>query len=348
MEADKKTEEKPKDPAAAPPASAEEHKPGVDALGKPEDSGTIDATTGGSPMSDGTSSASGSAPAKKQSGLKKFFKRFNVYFLFFILVIVIGGAFTTVSYLNGRKTPASPSVSSQNLSTSQLKQLANSNATVGGSGETLTIQGNAVFSGNILVRSNLDVAGTIESGGPFDVAQLTVSNSSNLANTQASTLQVASTSVFQGLVTIQNGVDVSGNSSFSGSLSVSNLTVTNMTMAGNAVLTVPNHIAFSGASPGRTIDFNVLGNGGSASVFGSDTSGTVTINTGNNPQAGCFIDLKFDVPFLQTPNVIIGPINQGAGETQFYAIRSLTDLQICTVNPAPANSVFAYSYFVTI
>jgi len=346
MEADKKPEEKTASTTA--PSGSGDNKPAADALAKPDD-GTIDATTGGSLNSVGGDKGTGSdgKPAKKPSALKKFFKRFNVYFLFFVLLIVIGGIFTTISYLNSRKVAPIPSVSSQSLNQSELKKLANSNATVGDSGETLTVQGNAVFSGNVLVRSDLDVAGTIESGGPLDVAQLTVSNSAILASTQISSLQVQNTALFSGLVTVQNGMNVAGNSSFTGNVSISNLTITNLTLASNAQLTVPNHIVFTGATPGRTIDFDVLGNGGSASIFGSDTSGTITINTGNNPLAGCFIDVRFNVPFSQTPNIVIFPINAAGGGTQYYAEGSPTDFHICTANAAAANQAFGYSYFIT-
>jgi len=344
MDKDKKPEDKPAEQATATPPGGGTSQPASNALASP-DSEVIDAT-GSGPLGEAKAGENG-APVKKQSGFKRLFKRFNLYFLMFIFVIVIGGIYTTITYLNSRKVTPSPTVSSQNLTQSQLKQLANSNATVGNSGETLNVQGSAIFSGNVLAKGNLDVAGTIQSGGPLDVAQLVVSGTSNLATTQINTLQVSSTSVFQGLVTMQNGENVTGTSSFSGNVSINNLTLTNLTMAGNAQLTVPNHIAFTGASPGRTIDFGVLGNGGSASIFGGDTSGTVTINTGNNPTAGCFIDLKFNIPYTQTPNIIVGPINQGAGETQFYATRTTTDFHICTANAAPANSVFAYSYFIT-
>lgn len=339
--ADSEADKKPEEAKQATPAGAGDSAPPSDALAKPSSE-----TDQADPISSDPKSGA-DKPAKQPSAIKKLLKRFNVYFLLFLLIAIIGGIVTVVSYLNSKKAAPSPSVASQNLTTQQLKQLASSNATVGGSGQTITIQGNAVFSGQVLVRSNLDVAGTIQLGGNLDVAQVTVSNSANLANTQTNTLQVANTAIFQGLVTIQNGVNVAGASSFSGPVSVNQLTVTNLIMSGNAQLQVPNHIAFTGATPGRTINFNVLGGGGSASIFGSDTSGTVNINTGNNPVAGCFVTFVFNQVFKSTPHVLISPVGIAAGETEYYVNRSTTTFSVCTANAAPANANFAFDYFIT-
>lgn len=341
MDSDKKPEEK-----TATPAGSGDTAPPSDALSKTNEE-LVDATSPtGAPAS--TTDSGKNAPTKQPNALKKILKRFNVYLLLFLLLAVIGAVVFAVSYLNSKKSPPAPSVASQTLSQSELKQLANSNATVGGSGQTLTVQGNAVFSGNVLVRSNLNVAGTVQLGGNLDVAQITASNSANLANTQISTLQVANTAIFQGLVTVQNGMNVAGNSSFSGAVSIGSLTVTNLTMSGNASLQVPNHISFPGAFPGRSVNFGVLGNGGSANISGSDTAGTVSINTGNNPTAGCFISIVFDVEYKSMPNIIIGPINAGAAQSQYYVgNRTQHGFSICTVNTPPANSAFAYSYFIT-
>jgi len=345
MESDKKPEENTQ--ATQPSDAANE--PSHDALGKPSED-VVDATSSTGAMSPATDGAKSDSPkpGKQPSALKKTLKRFNVYLLLFLLVVVIGVVVLVVSYLNGKKAPPSPSVASQTLTQSELKQLANSNATVGGSGQTLTVQGNAVFSGNVLVHDNLDVAGTIQLGSQLSIPQLTVSGTTNLASTQINSLQVANGTTFQGLVTIQNGMNVAGNSSFSGSVSIGSLTVTNLIMSGNAQLQVPNHVAFTGATPGRSVSFGVLGNGGSASVFGSDTSGTVNINTGNNPVIGCFITLTFTKAFTSTPHVLISPVGIGAEQSEYYVDnRTQTGFKICAAATPPPNSAFAYDYFIT-
>lgn len=291
--------------------------------------------------------ANGTPPPKKVSGLKKFLRRFNVYLLLFLLVVVIAVIVSVVAYLNSKKAPKTPQVATQTLTQDALKQLANSDATVGDSGQTLTVQGNAVFTGQVLVRSNLNVAGTIQLGGDFSVPRITVSDTANLANTQINSLQVANGSTFQGLVTLQNGLNVAGATAFSGPVTAGQITVTKLIMSGNSSLEVPNHIAFTGASPGRQIIPATLGVGGSASVNGSDTTGTININTGSSPQPGCFVNITFNRPFASTPHVLISPVNAGAAQTQYYVTRTTTTMSLCTANAAPGNQVFAFDYFIT-
>ncbi len=339
MEADKKPDEAKE--ASSPAQSAP-----ADALEKTNEELGQEAARETAVNADGSTAKDGK-PAKKVNPLKQFLKRFNIYLLLFVLVVLIAVVVSAVGYLNGKKTPKAPSANNQTLSSDTLKQLANSDATVGDTGQTLTIQGNAIFSGQVLVRSDLNVAGTIKLGNELNVPNLTVANTSNLSTAQANTLQVAQGSTFQGTVTIQHDLNVGGAAAFSGSLTAAQITVTTLTMSGNAQLNVPNHIGFPGASPGRQIFPNVLGAGGSASVNGSDNTGTVNINTGSGPTAGCFITMTFNRPFASTPHVIISPVGIGAGQTQYYVNRSTTTLSICTANTPPANSVMAYDYFIT-
>jgi cytoskeletal protein CcmA (bactofilin family) len=333
-------QKKPEDAAAAAPAT----QPAVpqDALEKTNEELQQDAPAVTAPASpDGK-------PPKKPNAFKQFMKRFNVYLLMFILVVVIAAAVAAVSYLNSQKTPKTPSTASQSLTQDTLKQLANSDATVGDTGQTLTVQGNAIFSGSVLVQKDLNVAGTINVGGPIKLSDLTVSNSTNLNTTQTNTLQVAQSSTFQGVATFQNGINVAGPAAFNGSVTAGQITVTKLIMSGNATLEVPNHLAFTGASPGRqSIDFNALGNGGSASINGSDTTGTINMHTGAGAGAGCYIVLTFNKAFTNTPHVIISPINSAAGSMQYYVTRNTTTFSVCSNNAPGDNQTFAFDYFIT-
>jgi hypothetical protein len=316
---------------ASPPGA--DATPPSDALGKPSDD-TQD--SGGMPDM-GAGGADGKPP-KKLSPLKKLLKRVNIYLILFVVVGVISVAIAFVTYLGSKKTPVQPAAESQNLTEAQLKELANSNATVGGSGETLTVQGNAVFSGSVLVRSNLNVVGTIQMGGPLTLSQLNVTSSANLASTQINSLQVSGTSTFQNLVTLQAGLSAGGNSSFTGTVTAGTLTVSNLVMSNNSLLTVPNHVSFTGATPRVT--------SGSATISGSDTSGTITINSGASAGA-CMATIAFNQPFQTTPHVLVSPLDAGAGGIEFYVIRSTTSFQICTAAGASSGQQFGFSYFIT-
>jgi len=283
---------------------------------------------------------------KHQSPFKRLLKKVNVYFLGFILLVAVAGAVAVVSYINDKKVAPAPSIASQNLTPEALKQLANTDVSVGSSTQTLTIKGNTIISGQTLMKGNLSVAGNLQTGGSLEVPNLTISGTSNLASAQVNTLQVATSLAVQGTSTLQN-MNVSGTANFSGPLTASQITVTKLTLTGNASLQVPNHIGFPGATPTRTVDNHVLGAGGSASVSGSDTAGTININTGSGTSAGCFLTMKFNVPFTSQPRVNITPVGAGAGLTQYYVTRTTTSFSVCTNNAPPNNQVFAYDYFIT-
>ncbi|MGB4761892.1 MAG: hypothetical protein WBP12_00880 [Candidatus Saccharimonas sp.] len=283
---------------------------------------------------------------KKISPIKRFFRKVNIYLLLFILVCVIAGIITWVSYLNATKAPEEPNVESQSLTQEALKQLANSDATVGNTAQTLTIKGNAVIEGQTLARGNLNVAGNLQTGGSIQGPTLTISGQSNLGATQINSLQVATNTAIQGSTTLRD-LSVSGTSTFSGAITASQITVTNLVLSGNASLQVPNHIAFTGPTPNRTMNGSVVGSGGTVSISGSDTSGTISINSGNNPTAGCFARIAFAQAFTRPPHVLVSPVGSAAGQTQFYVDRDTTGFSICSVNAAQANQVFAFDYFVT-
>lgn len=284
--------------------------------------------------------------AKKTSPAKKFFKKVNIYILIFVLLLVVVGSITVVYYLNSTKAPVEPGIANQDLTEEELKQLANTDTSIGNLSQTLTIRGSAVIDGQTLMRSNLNVAGNLQTSGGIQSPDITVAGSANLGSAQINTLQVAGNTVLQGDMSLRD-LSVSGSSTFSGNMTASQITVTNLILSGNALLQIPNHISFTGPTPGRTVLSQALGSGGSASVNGSDTAGTVNINTGNNPSAGCFVRINFNQSFNKQPHVIVSPIGVAAGKTQYYVERNPNNFSICAAVAAPANQAFAFDYFVT-
>ncbi len=283
---------------------------------------------------------------KKLSPIKRFFHKVNLYALIFFLLVVVAGAVTIVNYLNSQKANPETSLNSQDLSQDALKQLANTDASVGNTSQTLTIQGNAIIAGQTLARGSLNVAGNFQTAGSIQGASLTVSGAANLGATQINSLQVATNTAIQGSTTLRD-LNVAGAASFGGALTASQITVTNLILSGNATLQVPNHIGFTGPAPSRTVNPAGLGRGGSASVNGSDTSGTVNISTGGSTAAGCFVQINFNQPFAKQPHVIVSPVGVAAGQTQYYVTRTAASFSICTAAPAPTNQTFAFDYFVS-
>jgi hypothetical protein len=282
---------------------------------------------------------------KKVSPIKRFFRKVNVYFLAFGILVAVGGVITIVGYLNSQKPAAQASVASQQLTSDALKQLANTDVSVGSAAQTLSIQGNAIIQGQTLMRGDLNVAGNFQSAGGIQGPTLTISGKSNLGETQINSLQVATNTAIQGSTTLRD-LNVAGAASFGGAITASQITVSSLILSGNAVLQIPNHISVTGPSPSHTITAAPLGSGGSASVSGSDTAGSVNINTGSGTVPGCFIRLNFNQNFTNQPRVIISPVGSGAGQTQYYVERSNSGFSICTANAAPANQLFSFDYFV--
>ncbi len=333
-----------KDPAQDEPKQADGQDAPADALSRTPEDLQEEQTTQAAANAD--PNAPPDEAIKKLPFFKRIFRRVNVYLLVFVLLLVLAGVIAVVNYLNSQKAPVAPDVASQQLSQDALKSLTNTDVTVGNTSQTLTIQGNAIIAGQTLMRGNVSVAGNIQTGGTITAPNLTVSASANLGSTQINNLQVATDVAIQGKANVGD-LNVSGAAAFSGPITASQITVTNLILSGNAILQVPNHISFAGPSPNRSINSSVLGNGGSASINGSDTSGSVNVNSGNNPSPGCFITITFNQPYTSQPHVLISPVGQAAGQAQFYVTRTFTSFSICSADAFAANSVFSYDYFIT-
>src|SRR5690606_28902676 len=264
----------------------------------------------------------------------------------FVLIVVISSAIVIVNYLNSQKEPDLPNIASKELTEEELRQLANTDTNVGDTSQTLTIRGNAIIDGQTLMRGNLNVAGNFQSGGSIQGPTITISGLANIGQAQINSLQVAADVAIQGNSTLRDH-NVAGTSSFSGQMTASRISVTELVLSGNARLEIPNHISFVGPTPSHTINTGPLGTGGSASISGSDTAGVVNINTGNNPVAGCIVRVNFNQRFSNQPHVLISPVGNAAGRTQYYVERDQGGFSICTASPAPGNQSFAFDYFVT-
>lgn len=293
-----------------------------------------------------TNAPSATQPAeKKVPAFKRFFRKVNLYFLIFMILVIVAGVIAAVSYLNSQKPAETPDIAEQVLDDEALRQLANTDTSVGNTSQTLTIKGNAIIDGQTLMRGNLNIAGNLQTGGSIQAPTLTISGTTNLGQTQVNDLQVATNVSIQGSTTMQS-LSVAGTSTFGGAMTASQITVSRLILSGNAELQIPNHISFTGPSPSRTTNNGVLGNGGSASVSGSDTSGTINVNSGNNPAPGCFIRVNFSQGFSNMPKVIVSPVGSGAGAMQFYTDRDRNGFSVCTNNAAPANQSFSFDFFV--
>ncbi len=284
--------------------------------------------------------------SKKQSiprRMQQLITHVNVYLLVFVLILLIAIVVVVVGVQRSRKSAGPTTVTPQELDQEALKNLNGSETKVGDPKQTLSIESNAIFSGKVLVRDSLDVAGTIKVGGALNLSGITVSGTSNFDQVQAKRLAVAGETAIQGTLSLQKNLTVSGGGSFGGAVSAPQLNVQSLQLSGD--LAINRHIDAGGPTPGAS-NGSALGAGGTASVSGTDTAGTVTINTGGGPGAGCFITINFATRFSGTPHVVIAPVGSAAAGLSYYINRSTTGFSICTTSPAPASQNFAFDYIV--
>lgn len=284
-------------------------------------------------------------PAKPSIGnkLRGLIGHFNIYLLIFILTVIFVSVFTYASYLKQKKIDSAPTTPTQELDAESLKQLKNTDTTVGDAKQTLTVQSNAIFAGKVLVRDDLDIAGELKVGGTLNLTGLIVSGTTSLDQIQGSKLSIGGDANIQGQLTVQKGLTISGGASFGGGISAPIVTVDSLQLSGD--LQFNKHIDAGGPTPG-IISGGALGGGGTTSVSGTDTAGTIAINTGSGPIPGCFATITFAKAFNAQPHINVTPIGGSAASLNYYVNRAPNGFSICTANAAPAGANFAFDYIV--
>lgn len=264
----------------------------------------------------------------------------NVYFLIFLLLVVVAGAGVLVTYQQSKKNTESE-VQLQNLTDADLEAIKNSATKVGDPKSILNVESNAIFSGKVLVRDTLDVAGTIRVGGALSLPGITVSGQSSFDSVQINNLSISGNTQILGQLSIQKTLSVSGGATFGGTITAPKLDIQNLQINGN--LTLSRHIDAGGATPGVTFG-GALGAGGTASVSGTDTAGTVTINTGGSSPAGCFATISFANAFSSTPHVVITPNDADGAAIDYYVTRTTSSFAVCSTSNPPDNVSFGFDY----
>lgn len=298
--------------------------------------GTVTDATGGQ-------STSVAPPPPKRSFIKKLWDRFNIYLVLFVLIVIIAVAAVVFLTAKSRQTAQQQPTNTTALTQDALKQLASTDVTVGNPKQILTINSNAVFAGAVLIRSNLEVAGTLKIGGSLSLADLTVSGTSKLGNAEVNDLTVAGGVTLQDILTLRNGMSVSGRSSFNSEVVTNSLATGALTLTGDLKLT--HHITAGGTIPAIERG-GAVGGGGTVSLSGSDTSGSIAVNTGTSPPAGCLATVTFSEKYNNTPHVVVSPVGSSAGGLDYYVTRSTTGFVLCTATPAPSGQSFGFDYIV--
>ena len=283
------------------------------------------------------------SPFKHRSFIKRLWDKFNIYLVLFILVLVLAIGSLVIMTVKGKQDNNNKIASTEDLSQDALKQLANTDVTVGSSKQILTVQANAVFAGAVLIRGDLEVAGGLKVGKDLSLANITVTGTSRLGEVESTNLTVGNTLNVQGTLTLKSGISVAGQSNFNGGIVTSSLTTGALQLNGDLKLT--HHLTAGGTIPSISKG-SAVGSGGTVSLSGSDTSGSITINTGSSPPAGCFATITFSEAFTNTPHVVISPVGASAAGLDYYVTRSTTNFVVCTATPAAVGVSFGFDYVI--
>jgi len=313
-----------------------------------ESSGGGDAAS--AKVSDATSSTSKQDLSPKtprastnESLLSRFWHKFNIYLLIFVLLFVIVSAVAIVYYFKRNvKTDTPATISQQKLSSDTLNKLASNGVQVGDPKQVLNIQSNAVFAGQVLVKGELQVAGGLKiGGGSLTLPGLTVGGAASINDLQVQSLAIAGNAAVQGQLSVQQNLSVGGNGNFKGGITAGQISTNKLQLVGDLQLT--RHIVAGGSIPGRS-NGSALGSGGTSSVSGSDTAGSISINTGSGAGAGCFLTINFAQAFSSTPHIVVTPVGSAAGGISYYINRSTSSFSVCTASAPPSNASFGFDY----
>lgn len=225
------------------------------------------------------------------------------------------------------KPPTPVVINTQTLDNGTLNKLTNL-AGPGATSQQLTITPATLFKNTVQVQGDINAAKNVAIAGG---------------------LSVGGTANFQNAVGISSNLAVRGALSVGGSLtaasiSVGSLAITTINVSGG--LNFGGHIVPGGTTP--TTQTSTAASGGTVTISGNDTAGTVTINIGNGQLTpGELAIISFRSAFIGTPKVQLTPINSPASSLNYYATRSATFFTINTSSLTTAGASYVFDYLVT-
>jgi cytoskeletal protein CcmA (bactofilin family) len=267
----------------------------------------------------------------------------NKYLLIFGLLFMAAAVGIFVVVQGTKKSAAPVTVKKSSLTADELTALKGNTTIVGDSQQTLDVQSNSVFEGQVVMRGNLEVAGNLKFSSPLSLPSLSVNGISTLGQTNTGNLSVAGTTILQNQVNVQQNLSVAGTASFGGAISAPQISVSNLLLAGDLLL--PRHITTTGGIPTRVAG-PAIGTDGTASVGGSDTAGTITFNTGTGTTAGTLVDITFAQRYVAPPHIVVSPVSLPAAGIDYYIIKTNAGFTLKTTTAPPANSNFSFDYIV--
>lgn len=301
------------------------------------------------------------AKKPKAKGIKALLGKVNVYLLLFILVVVIAVAVYFVLYfMNKRESEVR--LETTKITEETLEQLKTSDAIVGDPQQILTIESNAVITGKVVMRDTLDVAGELRLGGPLSVPSISTSATGRFGNVETNDIQAAGNMSVGGLLDVAGTLAIGESLSIAGDINAGG----RLDVGGQA--TIGGNLNVNGTISAKGINFdqisitriNISGNrpsvsvggaaggGATASVNGTDTAATVTINTGGGTSTGTLATINFTGAFNSSnPHPVLTPNGSGCANIGYYVTNiSANHFSIATATAPPAGTTCRFNYIV--
>lgn len=266
--------------------------------------------------------------------------------LAFILLVGAGIGFV-IGLTRTQPAPKGPTIT--NLSEEDIRKLTDLGTNLGTSNQTLNVGANALFRGKADVAGDLSVGGRFNANGPVTLSQLNITGTTALTGLNVgSNLIVGGTTTLQrsltvnDLATFARGINVNGTASV-GALNAGTIAVGNISISGPLTI---GHLSTQGPTPTISTGSGV-GAGGTVSISGNDTAGTLNINTGSGTSAGILANVTFRAGYTGTVHVLLSPLTGAAASLPAYVTRTSTGFTVRVDSAPPTGAVFAFDYFVT-
>lgn len=216
-------------------------------------------------------------------------------------------------------------INTQSLDNGTLNELTSD--TGGDKKQQLTISPNTLFKNDVLMQGSAQVLKDLNVGG-----NATIQSAANIRDslTVGRSLTVGTNLSVNGIIT-------------AASLNVGTINISSINISGNLVF--GGHIIPGGAAPAARAS-NAAG-GGSVTINGNDTSGTISIRTGGGPISGELAVITFRSAFNTVPKVQLTPIGEAGTNLRYFATRSSNFFSVNTGTTPAANTTYVFDYLVT-
>lgn len=269
-------------------------------------------------------------PAQPNNKKRPQFSKKAVLIFTIILVAVCGLAIFFATKKNSTpasEPPKSVIINTQSLDAGTLNQLT-SQLGPGNVKQQLTISPDTLFKNNVDIEKNLTVKGKT-------LLQDAVTVSNDL--TVTTQLKVGSNTSIGGNLNVNGQISA-------GTINVGSITLNSLRLSGD--LAFSGHVLTTGPVPSAKA--GVASGGGSTTINGNDTSGTITIKMGNSPlPAGETAIVTFGTRFSSVPRVQLTPVSLPASKLDYFVTKTPGFFTVESTSQPTAGESYSFDYFVS-